>query len=258
LSSQKKAKGMSTVYQKLRQEFANIKWKAEKRLRAVLQRDPKYLAAGLREALELISAKTKRFDWPKVSTRIDLRDMMYEGHPTAYFLSGYSALFCIRKALDKAGKKSVASILDFACGHGRVLRSLAADFPKARLVALDTNKAGVDFCAKVFGAKPVYSNIDFSNLSFDGKFDLIWVGSLFTHLRGERWPILMTFFVLFWRTTACYSSAPTGVTRNGDCETFKFSYLIYSRSVSPRYWRNTTPVALDIATTNRIQDMEFR
>jgi SAM-dependent methyltransferase len=182
---------MSTVYQKLRQEFANIKWKAEKRLRAVLQRDPKYLAAGLREALELISARTKRSDWPKVSTRIDLRDMMYEGHPTAYFLSGYSALFCIRKALDKAGKKSVASILDFACGHGRVLRSLAADFPKARLVALDTNKAGVDFCAKVFGAKPVYSNIDFSNLSFDGKFDLIWVGSLFTDLRGERWSILM-------------------------------------------------------------------
>jgi len=90
--------------------------------------------------------------------------MMYEGHPTPYFLSGYSALSCIRKALDQAGKKSVPSILDFACGHGRVLRSLAANFPEATLTAVDSNKGGVDFCAKAFAAKSVYSNFDFSNL----------------------------------------------------------------------------------------------
>jgi SAM-dependent methyltransferase len=117
--------------------------------------------------------------------------MMYEGHATCYFSSGYSALFCIRQALDKAGKRSVKSILDFACGHGRVLRSLTAHFPEAALTAVDTNRSGVDFCAKMFGAKPVYSNIDFSNLVFDAKFDLIWVGSLFTHLHAERWPKLL-------------------------------------------------------------------
>jgi SAM-dependent methyltransferase len=171
--------------------IANIKWKAQKRLRALFRRDPKYLAAGVREALDLIAAQTNRSDWPKVSPVVDRHDMMYEGHAALYFLSGYSALLCVRQAVNKAGKKSVKSILDFACGHGRVLRALAADFPDAALTAVDTNKGGVDFCKKTFKAKPVYSHIDFSNLVFHTKFDLIWVGSLFTHLSAQRWPNLL-------------------------------------------------------------------
>jgi SAM-dependent methyltransferase len=118
--------------------------------------------------------------------------MMYEGNPTAYFLSGYSALSCIRKALEMMKKKCVSSILDFGCGHGRVLRALAANFPDADLTAIDSNKGGVDFCAKEFGAKPVYSNFGFSDLRFNRKFDLIWVGSVFTHLSCDRWPKLLT------------------------------------------------------------------
>ena len=184
---------MNVTRQKLSEVIANIKWKAEKRLRAMYKRDPNSLAEGLQEALRLISGKTNRSDWPKVfSLKIDFRDMMYEGNPTAYFLSGYSALSCIRKALDMAGKNSVLSILDFGCGHGRVLRTLAANFPEAKLTAVDSIKAGVDFCAKAFGAKPVYSNFAFSNLTFDRKFDLIWVGSVFTHLGCERWSKLLT------------------------------------------------------------------
>jgi SAM-dependent methyltransferase len=127
-----------------------------------------------------------------VRLKIDFNDMMYEGNPATYFLSGYSALSCIRKALDVAGKKSISSILDFGCGHGRVLRALAANFSKARLTVIDSNKRGVDFCAREFGASPVYSNFAFSNLTFDRDFDLIWVGSVFTPLSRERWPKLLT------------------------------------------------------------------
>lgn len=183
---------MNVGRQKLSEAIANIKWKAKKRLRAICSRDPNYLAEGLQEALGLISAKTNRSDWPKVCSKIHINDMMYEGHPTAYFLSGYSALSCIRKALEMAGEKSVLSVLDFGCGHGRVLRALAANFPEAKLTAVDSNKGEVDFCAKEFGANPVYSNYAFSNLAFDRKFDLIWVGSVFTHLSSERWPKLLT------------------------------------------------------------------
>jgi SAM-dependent methyltransferase len=183
---------MNPARQKLSEAIANIKWKAEKRLRAIYGRDPNSLAEGLQEALGLISVKTDRSDWSKVCLKIDFNDTMYEGNPTAYFLSGYCALSCIRKALDVAGKKSVSSILDFGCGHGRVLRALAANFPEAKLTAVDSNKGGVDFCAKEFKAKPVYSNFAFSNLAFDRKFDLIWVGSVFTHLSRERWPKLLT------------------------------------------------------------------
>ena len=179
---------MNGIYHRCRLAIKNIEWKAKKRLRALLHRNPNYLAEGFREALELTIARTKRSDWPLVSLEVDRNDMMYEGHPAAYFSSGYSALYCMRQALEEAGRTSVRSILDFGCGHGRVLRSLAAQFPDATLTAVDVNRRGVDFCAKKFGAKPIYSNYDFSNLVFREKFDLIWVGSLFTHLSAKRWP----------------------------------------------------------------------
>lgn len=183
---------MNPAPQKLSEAIANVKWKAKKRLRSIFSRNPNSLAQGFQKALGLVSVKTNRFDWPKVCLKIDFGDMMYEGDPTAYFLSGYSALSCIRKALEIAGRNSVSSILDFGCGHGRVLRTLAANFPEAKLTAVDSNKGGVDFCAKEFKAKPVYSNFPFSNLAFDREFDLIWVGSVFTHLSRARWPKLLT------------------------------------------------------------------
>ena len=38
-----------------------------------------------------------------------------------------------------------------------------------------------------FGAAPVYSQADLHQLPFTAQFDLIWVGSLVTHLRQDRW-----------------------------------------------------------------------
>ena len=185
---------MKTLQQNVQETIANTNWKISKRLRGLLRRNQKFLEAGFREASEFMSARTGRPDWPKVSLVIDWKDMMYEGYPTHYFSSGYSALSCVRRALDKAASKSPLSILDFGCGYGRVLRSLAADFPHARLTAADVDSGGVNFCAKTFGAIPMYSNTDFSRLVFDTKFDLIWVGSVFTHLRAERWMSLLELF----------------------------------------------------------------
>jgi SAM-dependent methyltransferase len=185
---------MKTLQQNVQQTIANTSWKVSKRLRGLLRRNQRYLEAGLRGASEFMSARTGRSDWPKVSLFIDWKDMMYEGYPTHYFSSGYSALFCVRRALDKAAGKSPKSILDFGCGHGRVLRSLVADFPHAGLTAADVDVTGVNFCAKMFGAIPVYAGTDISRLVFNTRFDLIWVGSVFTHLRSERWMILLELF----------------------------------------------------------------
>ena len=185
---------MKTLRQNVQETIANTNWKVSKRLRGLLRRNQKFLEAGFREASGFMTARTGRSDWPKVSLVIDWKDMMYEGYPTHYFSSGYSALFCVRRALDKAGSKAPESILDFGCGHGRVLRSLAADFPRAGLTAADVDPGGVNFCAKTFGAIPMYSDTDFSRLVFNTKFDLIWVGSVFTHLRSERWMGLLEVF----------------------------------------------------------------
>ena len=75
----------------------------------------------------------------------------------AYFRWGESAVACIRLALLAAERGNPSSVLDFACGHGRVMRTLKAAFPDA-LTACDIDRDGVDFCARTFGAAPVYSS----------------------------------------------------------------------------------------------------
>ena len=85
-----------------------------------------------------------------------------------------------------------ASMLDMGCGHGRVMRFLAAAFPDAALTACDVNRDGVDFCAATFGASPVYSSVDPAEIPLEEEaFDLIWCGSLFTHLDAPRWPAFL-------------------------------------------------------------------
>jgi SAM-dependent methyltransferase len=112
---------------------------------------------------------------------------MFSGDREHYFWAGRSALECIRLGLQLAGKTEVHSILDFPCGYGRVARTLRAAFPAAALTVCDLDRDGVDFCARTFGAAPVYSHADPSSIRIDGSFDLIRVGSLFTHLDAERW-----------------------------------------------------------------------
>jgi SAM-dependent methyltransferase len=112
------------------------------------------------------------------------------GEP-GYHSVGQSALQCIRHSLEAAGKDpaEVRSILDLPCGHGRVLRYLKAAFPDAAITACDLSRDGVDFCAATFGARPVYSVDDPARIPLEREaFDLIWVGSLFTHFDAERWP----------------------------------------------------------------------
>jgi len=105
-----------------------------------------------------------------------------------YLRAGYSALRCIRLALLAAEKEPPGRILDFPCGHGRVTRMLKAAFPDAYLTACDFNRDGVDFCARTFGATPVYAKDNPGEIEMEGQFDFIWCGSLFSHLGAERWP----------------------------------------------------------------------
>jgi SAM-dependent methyltransferase len=116
-------------------------------------------------------------------------------HALSHYLeSGRSALRCVRAALTAAGKTDVRRILDLPCGHGRVLRVLKAAFPRAALTACDIDRDGVDFCAAQFGAEPVYSVEDPALIPVRGPFDLIWVGSLLTHLDAPAWPAFLSRF----------------------------------------------------------------
>ncbi len=116
------------------------------------------------------------------------RDGMVErGLEEQYFDLGRRALELIHFSSVLCDKPHYPAILDLPCGHGRVLRWLKAHYPYAQVTACDLDRDGVDFCARQFGATPVYSDPDLGALPFSAQFDLIWVGSLVTHLDEARW-----------------------------------------------------------------------
>jgi cyclopropane fatty-acyl-phospholipid synthase-like methyltransferase len=126
--------------------------------------------------------------------RISPRDQMAAEEVDWYMSIGRSALRCIQVARFAAGLNSVEDILDFGCGHGRVMRFLEDRFPDARLTACDVDEDGVAFCAETFGAKPVVSDADPARIEIDDRFDLIWSGSVLTHFDRDRWQGFLRLF----------------------------------------------------------------
>jgi len=126
-------------------------------------------------------------------TTISPRDQMWESGQQWYFEVGLSALDCVRRALAAAGV-TPSAILDMPSGHGRVCRMLRAAYPEAHLTACDLDPDGVDFCVATFRAQGEYSREDVRDLQLSHAFDLIWCGSLFTHLESQRWSEFLHFF----------------------------------------------------------------
>ena len=130
----------------------------------------------------------------QVESRISPGDGMYIGNGAHYFKVGLSAIACIEAAMDAAGLDIVRRALDLPCGHGRVLRFLVRRFPEAAFTASDLDHKGVDFCVRTFGVEGVYSKWQLSEFSLDHQFDLIWCGSLITHLDETGIRELLAFF----------------------------------------------------------------
>lgn len=124
------------------------------------------------------------FRFPNMVAELAEGDGMYDGRDGHYLSVGLSALRAIEDALGDAPEPP-RRILDLPCGHGRVTRVLRARFPEAAITVCDLDRDGVDFAAARFGARGVYSVEDFRALDLGEAYDLIWVGSLVTHL-SER------------------------------------------------------------------------
>ncbi len=151
-----------------------------------------------RQRAELLAAGSldegERMLLRQVESRISARDTMYNGDGAHYFNVGLSALRCVEEAVESAQLQTLEHALDLPCGHGRVLRFLAQRFPQAKFTASDLDRDGVDFCARTFGAAPVYSQTDLDALAFEARFDLIWCGSLITHLDAPQTRALLRLF----------------------------------------------------------------
>ncbi|RYY47308.1 MAG: class I SAM-dependent methyltransferase [Chitinophagaceae bacterium] len=121
-------------------------------------------------------------------------DEMYDKDGSHYLKVGLSAISCIEEALQHAEVKEIKQVLDLPCGYGRVMRFMKAYFPDAGFTACDLNKHAVDFCAAEFGATPVYSHVNLDDFTIPQKFDLIWCGSLITHLDAAHTRQVLRFF----------------------------------------------------------------
>lgn len=119
----------------------------------------------------------------QVSTEMSENDTMYTTapDPDQYMLIGADAINLVVKSLVASGLVDVRNVLDFPCGHGRVLRHLVRFFPDSKIVGCDIDTDGVDFCKEKFSITGYYSNQEF-DIEFENSFDLIWCGSLLTHL----------------------------------------------------------------------------
>lgn len=131
---------------------------------------------------------------PSVNRSISPDDVMFNTDPDRYFVLGAEGVRCIDVMRQAVGAEAPRRILDLPSGHGRVLRMLRVAFPDAEIVACDLDRGAVDFCTDELGALACYSDADPTRVRIDGSFDLIWCGSLFTHLDQPRWIEFLELF----------------------------------------------------------------
>lgn len=83
-------------------------------------------------------------------------------------------------------RQDVSKVLDLPCGHGRVSRHLKLLFPTAEMFYCDIDAEGADFCARTFGGTAIHSQPDLLQVELPRSLDVIWIGSLFTHVDRKR------------------------------------------------------------------------
>jgi SAM-dependent methyltransferase len=130
------------------------------------------------------------YDSASVSRTLAPDDHMWNTGPDWYWTVGESGLDAVLHALSLAPTPRVSRILDLPCGHGRVARHLRRAFPDAEMVYCDLDSAAVEFCAKTFEGRGIVSRPELTEVELPGEFDVIWMGSLFTHVdepRTKRW-----------------------------------------------------------------------
>lgn len=111
-----------------------------------------------------------------------------------YMFVGRSAIDLIARAMVCTHKDQLSSILDLPCGGGRVTRHLKAFLPDARLFVCDLDKQKEAFTIRNFGASAIDPGADFS-IPPTSSFDLVFVGSLFTHFGPDQYKRAIRWFI---------------------------------------------------------------
>ena len=140
--------------------------------------------------------RTYRASHPGVlAPSVELRYNVLGGPATIeQFLSrGERMVVDIEAALRSADKSlaQVRDFLDFGCGCGGLMIALRGRWPDLRVMGCDVDERAVRWCQQHLGDSRTVVNDALPPSPFqDGAFDLVWCGSVFTHLdenRQDRW-----------------------------------------------------------------------
>jgi SAM-dependent methyltransferase len=155
-----------------------------------------------------------------------------------YFGIGADALRIIVSELLRGLRDVPRTVLDFPCGSGRVTRHLIPFFSQSRVFACDLYDYHVDFCVNELGAEGIMSKENLEEVDFEQHFDLIFCGSLLTHLPES---LFQSALRLMTR-----SLTPNGlaiVTLNGR----------YSKYLQKHFWKYIDDDLFDLADASAMQ-----
>lgn len=86
---------------------------------------------------------------------------------------------------------SKTKILEFACGYGRFTRHLLSIIDASQITVADIYTDAVDFQKSNFGVSGFYSYDKPEKILIQEKYDIIFVGSLFSHLPRTLWELIL-------------------------------------------------------------------
>jgi len=118
-------------------------------------------------------------------------------HVRHYIEDAQSAIWNLEQSLAAAGMTwaDVGACLDMPSGYGRVTRLLARLLDPARITACDVDAEAVRFCRAAFAVAGIVANRDPARTRLGQSYDLIFVGSLLTHLTESRAAALLDLLV---------------------------------------------------------------
>ncbi len=104
-----------------------------------------------------------------------------------YFYCGFNAVQEIISCNELYRFNKVPlNILDFPCGFGRVGRWIRAVFPESNIYGVDLLPKAINFCESQFNYNILQAHKNFSDYIITNTFDIIWCGSLFTHITESQ------------------------------------------------------------------------
>jgi SAM-dependent methyltransferase len=136
----------------------------------------------------MLPADALTMTFPEIPGRIHVNDLMLRSSAPAdvahYRSDALSGLENLEASLRMTNRSwcDVRSLLDFPSGYGRLTRWLVTRVDCQRVTAGDVDPEAVRFCATEFGVRPLHAARNVLAQAFPDSYDLIFVGSLLTHL----------------------------------------------------------------------------